>query len=477
MSRNKKIALFSSLIAVSVFINAYLSLRNNEYIQKSYYIDNIQFAESRLNTEELQKDGVIASNQIVRLSASSQSVNEVSVKVGDTIYAQHELATYNREAVEQEIQKYEIELTAYQSELSELEDILSDLERQSGSNNSSSSTDSTTLGDSNSWNIDFTIELGIEQNTPTAEGIAIIRKYIAEIEREINILDNTLMQMATNASLVSPIDGVVSDIIQDASTITFVIYPIEKSVVAYINTDQWQKVKIGQATQIIIRPEGEDEYIVEGTVLEKQEIPTEDSPWYNELAKDKKIDINDTLYEIHIQPTDFLTDYPYLEKVAIAITTNEVFDSFMVPADWIIEHEIENIGENHIYTVGYDGKTRLIPVDVAFIKLGKIEGPSEEQQQLAQEPTEEEPMNEPSKKTSLIQTVNLSENKNSEIKKEDLYNVTVFTGSIDENTILLDGTARNIYAPTFRPYPLKKFKSEQVGPVTWQDIVYYMIQP
>ena len=94
------------------------------------------------------------------------------------------------------------------------------------------------------------------------------------------------MKMTTNASLVSPIDGIVSDIIQDASTITFVIYPIEKSVVAYVNADEWQKVKIGQATQIIVRPGEEDEYIVEGTVLEKQEVPTEDSPWYNELEKD-----------------------------------------------------------------------------------------------------------------------------------------------------------------------------------------------
>ena len=61
--------------------------------------------------------------------------------------------------------------------------------------------------------------------------------------------------------------------------------------------------------------------------------------------------------------------------------------------------------------------------------------------------------------------------------EEELYDVTVFTGAIEDGTILLDGTPRNIYAPTFRPYPLETYKWEDVGEVTWRDVVKFIMQP
>ncbi|WP_431029136.1 HlyD family secretion protein [Lysinibacillus sp. LZ02] len=473
MARTTKFKIWGAIATLFVVINGYLLLKNNDVIPKSYYIGDVQYAVSGVHTKELDKESILATSNEMRLAAPVQAIDKVLVKRGDAVTMQQELASYKSDAVEQERKKLEIERKAYEAELKELEQILSALERESSSARPSTATDSTTIGDSNIWNLNLSLELGIEQNTPTAEGKAMIRRHIAETERQLDITDSLLTQLISYQTLATPVDGVVGDIQQDGDTITFVIYPSSKSVATYIDEAQWQRVEVGQRAIIIVRAGEEEESTVEGIVTEKQAIPAEESMWYQELLKYEKIDPAKTLYEVQIQPTDLLTDYPYGEKVAVTITTDEVFSSFKVHSDWIIHYAVPDIGNTHIYTLGYDGRTRLTPVDIAFTKLGQVDAPVEEVVIPEDEPAEEEIIEE---KTPAIQTVDFS-TEEEEVIDEELYDVTVFTGAIDENTILLDGTARNIYAPTFRPYPLQKYEWEKVGEITWRDIVKFIAQP
>lgn len=475
----KQLKIWGAIITILVVINGYLLLKNNNVIPKSYYIDNMQYAISDVHTKELTKEGMLATSNEILLAAPVQAIESVLVKRGDAVFEQQELASYKSDAVEQQRQKLEIEQSAYQTELDELNNILSDLELESESSKPETAADSTTLGDSDMWNLNLSLALGIEQNTPTAEGKAIIRRHIAETERQLEITDELIMQLTSHQVLASPVDGVVGEVIQEGDTITFVIYPSEKSIVTYVDVAQWKRVEVDQDAEIIVRAGKEDEYIVEGTVIEKQEIPAAESLWYKELVKQKKIDPSETLYEVQIQPTDLLDDFPYGEKVDVTITTDEVFESFIVHSDWIVHYEVPDIGNTHIYTLGYDGKTRLTPVEVAFSKLGTIEEPVEEV--VEEEPTEEETIEEMAEEETeqahTIYTVDFKKEKEDEEVDEELYDVTIFTGLIDENTILLDGTERNIYAPTFRPYPINTYKWENVGEVTWKDIVKFIVQP
>lgn len=473
---SKKLKIWVAILTVLVIINGYLLLKNNDVIPKSYYIDNMQYAMSGVHTKELEKEGVLATSNELLLAAPVQAIESVLVKRGEAVFSQQELASYKSDAVEQQRQKLEIERSAYQTELDELDDILSALEREARSSKPATSTDSTTLGDSDVWNLNLSLALGIEQNTPTAEGKAIIRRHIAETERQLEITDALLTQLISHQALASPVDGVVGDVIQEGDTITFVIYPSEKSIVTYVDVKQWKRIEVQQRVEIIVRAGEEDETVVEGTVIEKQEIPAEESLWYKELLKHKKIDSSETLYEVQIQPTDLLADFPYGEKVDVTITTNEAFESFIVHADWIVHYEVPDIGNTHIYTLGYDGRTRLTPVEVAFSKRGTVEKPVEEEI-VEEEPTEEETTEAETEQAPIIHTVDFSKKEDHKVVDEKLYDVTVFTGAIDEDTILLDGTARNIYAPTFRPYPIDTYKWENVGEVTWKDIVKFIVQP
>ena len=456
---SKKLKIWGALLTIVVVINGYLLLKNNDVIPKSYYIDNMQHAMSDVHTKELKKEGMLATSNEVLIAAPIQAIESVLVKRGDEVFAQ----------------KLEIERSAYQTELNELDSILSALESESGNSQPSTAADSTTLGDSDVWNLNLSLELGIEQSTPTAEGKAIIRRHIAETERQLEIVDAMITQLTSQQALTSPVDGVVGEVMQEGDTITFVIYPSEKSIITYVDVEQWKRVEVQQRAEVIVRAGEEDEYIVEGTVIEKHEVPAEESLWYKELVKHKKVDPSETLYEVQIQPMDMLADFPYGEKVDVTITTDEVFESFIVHSDWIVHYEVPDIGDTHIYTIGYDGKTRLTPVEVAFSKRGTIEKPVEEEV-VEQEPVEEETAEEETEQEPTILTVDFNKEED-EVVDEKLYDVTVFTGAIDENTMLLDGTARNIYAPTFRPYPIDTYKWENVGEVTWKDIVKFIVQP
>ncbi len=469
----------SVIITALVIVNAYLVLRTNEVIEKSYYLNKTQLAVSDTHTKELKKEGILSASNHIRIASDIQNIEEVFIKRGETIMEGQELARYRSDAVETEQQKLEIELQAYESELSELESILYDLEDESGYSSPSTSTDSTSLGTAGFWNLDLTLELGIDQNTPTAEGEAIISRHIAETQRQIDILNNRLSSLETDQALASPTSGVVGDIFQEGDTITFILYPEEKAAIVYVDEEQWQRVALEQAAQIVIRAGEEDEWIVDGTVTEKQQIPAAKSIWYKEMKKHKKIDPSETLYEVQVTPLEYIDNYPFGEKVDVTIITNEEAGSFIAREDWVIDYEIEDIGDTHIYTLGYDGRTRLTPVNVAFDKKGIIEEPVREDL-IAEEPleeiVEEELETEVETKPEII-TVDFTEKEVVEEEKEELYDVTVFTGAIEDYTVLLDGKPRNIYAPTFRPYPIEKFTWDEVGPLTWQDVVFFAIQP
>lgn len=479
MRLTKKVKIVSAIIAAIILLNGYLLLKQNDIILKKYYINDVQFASLDTHVKELEKNAVVTTANEHFIAAPVQSISEVVVSKGQSIHSLEELAIYKEEEATTEMERLESKRDAYETELSELESIVLDLERENNNSKPSTSSDSTTLGDEDVWNVNLSLELGIEQNTPTAEGIAIIQRHIAETQREIDILDSMISQLSENHSLVSPVDGIVEDIILEGDSITFNIHSITKKVVVYVTSEEWQLIEPGQSTSIVLYEGKDEEFMVEGTVLEKQEIPARQSIAYTEMKKHKKIDPDQTIYEVSIEPLDTLEETPIGELGKATITTNEAPNSYEVPEDWIVEYEIENVGDKHIYTLGYDGMTRLVPASVAFNHKAEIENgwleaePTPEEEPIEEEePTETEEKEPPKPR---VQTVQLKTEKEPKEEKAKLQKATVFTAELEENQIFLSGDAKNIMAPTFRPYPLQTFSKEKIGEVSWKDVLLYMI--
>lgn len=470
MRMTKKVKLFSIIAILFVLANGYLLLKDNDIILKKYYINNVQFAVAESHEKVFETEAVVSSKYEHFIAAPVQSINEVLVSDGQSISALSELAIYKPEEAEREVTRLQTDREAYANELAELERIVSDLQYEGGSSTPSTATDSTTLGDNDNWNINLTLELGIEQNTPTAEGIAVIQRSIAETERQLSILDSMISQLSSNNSLTSPVDGVVKEIVLEGDSITFKIQSQEKKVVAYVTYKDWQEIESGQSATITF--DDKDEYSVEGNVLEKQQIPARNSIAFNEMIKKEKVNRDETVYEVSIEPTDLLLEKPIGTLATAKITTVEANASFQVRDPWLVQYKDSN-EENLIYAVGDDGKTKLEPVDVIFKHKAEIKQTEFMYEESIEENSEETKIpTEP-----RIQTVQLKnpDEKEDKPSKRDLQDAAVFTGPLAPNQIFIDGEEKNLYAPTFRPYPLQTFDWDYVD-VTWRETLWYLIK-
>ena len=466
----KKVKFFSILALFCVLVNGFLLLKDNDIILKKYYINNVQFAVAENHEKLLETNAVVSSKYEHFIAAPVQSINKVLVSEGQSISALSELAIYKPEEAEREITRLKTDREAYSNELAELERIVSDLQYEGGSSTPSTATDSTTLGDNDNWNINLTLELGIEQNTPTAEGIAIIQRSIAETERQLSILDSMISQLSSNNSLTSPVDGVVKEIVLEGDSITFKIQSQEKKVVAYLTYKDWQEIEIGQSAAISF--DDKEEASVDGHVLEKQQIPARNSIAFNEMIKKKKIKRDETVYEVSIEPTDLLLEKPIGTLATAKITTVEANDSFQIRDHWLVQYKGDNT-ESLIYVVGDDGKTKLEPVEVVFKHKAEIKQKDFMYEESVEENSEETKI----PAAPRIQTVKLKDldEKEDEPTKHNLEDTAVFIAPIAPNQIFINGDEKNLFAPTFRAYPLQTFDWDYVD-VTWKETLWYLIK-
>ena len=482
MFKSKKFKIVSLILLVFVAINSYLLFKDNEIIEKKYYANEALFSSMDTHTKELEKNAVVTTGNEHYIGADVQSIHEILVTKGQSVAAMDELAVLK----EDELERINAEIAAYETELNELNNIVSDLESEGGLSSPSTSTDSTSLGDSEFWNLDLSIELGIEQNTPTAEGIALIQRQIAETQRQIDILNSLSDQIGMNNALTTPIEGIVQDIVIDGESITFVIQTNPKKVVLYVDADEWKYIAADQPATIVINEGEDDELIVDGAVIAKQEIPALKSIAYDAMRKHKKIDPDETIYEVSIEPFDFLLDIPVGEFATATIVTNEVPDSHEVPTDWVVKYNVDDVSEHHIYTIGYDGLTRLEPVTVEFehqtnIKNGwkkekkEKELPEEEAVEEEADKEKEAKKEEPPKPRVITVQLEEEEEAKSEKDEKDLQDAKVISTSLENNVIFLDGEEKNIMAPVFRPYPMRTYKWDNVGKVTWRNVLFFML--
>lgn len=472
----------SLIVAAIVLVNGYLLFKNNDVILKSYYVGDLQFANKDLQQAELEKDAAVVPSMTHYISTSVDSISEVTVNKGQTIGAFESLATYRSEDAIAAREELEDKRSAFEAELSELESILSTLEKEGGYTSPSTSTDGAIFGN-DEFNIDLTVELGIKQNTPTAEGVAVIQRNIAETTREIEILTSQIDVINEDNTLTTPIDGIVEDIVLQGDMITFVVQSSSKKLVAYVTKEQWLKVELDQAASFtIFEGDEEREQTIDGTVSQKQQIPASESLGYDMLLKNTDLSKDDTVYEVSIEPNDPLETTPLGDVVAVTIITNESMDSYETYSDWIVDYEVPNVGDKHVYTIGYDGKTRLTPITVAFDHETKIKRERQpivtpEPEAPAEEAVEEEVQEETT--APRVQNVVLENKKEDkdDAKEESpqLDEATVFTSTLEDTALILNGSEKNIFAPTYRPFPFETFDKVQVGTFTWKDAVRYML--
>lgn len=473
MYMSRKVKITGVMIAILVLVNAYLLLRDNDVILKKYYMNDAHFAVAKDHEKILSTDAIVASSNEQFIAAPVQAINEVLVTEGQTVDVLGELVLFKLEETEKEIARLESDLAAYKTELKELRSVVSQLDMMIAETNSTSAVDSNTTRVEDILNLTLSIELGIEQGTPTVEGIAIIQRAIAETERQIELLSSRITQLSENNMLTSPVDGIVKGIVLEGDSIIFNIQSTDKKLVTYVTPKQWQEVEIDQLAKITLFEGQDNELTIEGNVSEKQQIPALESNAFLEMKKHKKINVNETVYEVSIQLSEDLSDTPIGTLATADITVNEEPHSLGVDNEWLVQIENEDDDKaQYIYMLDGDGNTLLQPVEKSFVYNSRLN----QQEALTMDSEGSEELEETEQPTTpRIQTVNLKAESKSKVVKEDLIDVAVISGLDELYPIFLDGTTRNLSAPTFSPYPLQSFDLSRIES-DWRLILKYWLK-
>lgn len=402
------------VIALLIGVNAYFVFKADSKVARSYFIDEFQRATTGDRVETVKKDAIVAPAETYTIAAEAKSLSAVNVKRGQEIHATDVLATYKTEEVDDELTKLEAERSAYEVELSDLESALAQIESEFGrASDPKSSINTDQISDK--LNVNVKLELA-QQNSPST-AVAILNRHIAEATRQVALMDAQITQIQARQGVISPVDGVISKITEEAGTVTFEIYSSEKAMLAYLSEDEWQQVMAGQTVKFNLQ---HFEAKLSGIVLEKQMIATNnESTWANELAKTAKLP-KPSSYQVTLQQDDFIEDIPFSTIGKASIVVNEAFDAYKVKSAWV---KTAKKDVHSVYIIGEDGKIRLENIDVAF-------------------------------KTA---------------------NATIFTGYMDEGTPIITNEQRNILARSFRSMPLKKIEWQHFKEIDWKDYVKYIV--
>lgn len=388
MKKNRKIWIGtgSILLLALLVINCMTVFGENSKIVRSYSITDYEKVKLKQQRAYLEKEAMVVPKEEIRITADADSLSQISVRPGQKIRLNEEIAAYKTDEATQEQSKLQFEVNAYESELSTLESILSRLEVLDVE-------DPITTIDSEQLDeeLSVTVETEISQGSPL-EAIASVQKEIAEVERNIDILNDQIAELSFSNVLSSPVDGVIGDINEENGAITFTIYTNEKNLITFVSEKDWEQVEENQFVELnqsIIESdhgseniasvedtsslaENEDELL--GVIIEKQTIPAKDSLWYKEM--EKVTDMPEPLtFEVRIDLDGAITDKPYASLTKAKIIINEVPSAFRVNKDWLVTKEVtvdtEKREEKFIYSINDDGKIQTTVVNEAFEDQGK----------------------------------------------------------------------------------------------------------
>ncbi|MGE7690619.1 HlyD family secretion protein [Lysinibacillus sp. NPDC097214] len=401
------------LTMLLVGVNAYFVYKDDSKITRSYYIDEFQKAYKGTNSERVNKETIVAPAETYTLTADATSLSAVNVKRGQKVTPNDVLATYKTEEVDNELTKLEAERTAYEDERNDLEDALSQIENDYDDADPKSSVNT----DEINGTLSVTLKLELGQQSSPSTAVALLNRHIAETDRQIAIMDAQIEQIQARQGVVSPVDGVIAAVKEEAGTATFEIYSTEKTMLAYLSEDEWQKVSEGQTVDFKVKHLKDS---LSGSVLEKQMIAANDSSiWGNELAKTTALP-QPTNYEVVLQQDDAMEDIPFSTTGKASIIVNEASDSYKVDKSWV--HATKKKGKK-IYIVGKDGKIELKDIHVNF-KTAKS---------------------------------------------------AIFTDSLNEGTPMLSDKQRNLSAYSFRTMPVEKIKWKHFKELDWKDYIKYIV--
>ena len=359
-------------IAIAAFLsgNAILLFSEKSIIPKTLYVHNYEKVATGSFEDQLPKESLVAPEQITTVYVKDEKTIEGwLVKEGDVVQTGAELAQLNTASADEQHANWEAEREALERQLTDINSTISSLETdrsQAKSDNSSNAnqTDSIIGGtDEQPIEVDINVdvEVDVQQDGAFAHAISQAEQELAEVNRQLVVVDAQLAQKGATA-IISPVEGVVSEIRDENGQLAIDLYSSQKVIVTYATDEEWQDIQAND--RVRIQADGL-ETSVEGVVLSVSQVPATDSVWLKAYQSlDPKEQANPlAYYEVRVQPNEPIETLPFGNNTNSLILVNEAKDAVSVDSAWLYDRFEQDAIAHIVSTNGFAVKT---PVKIAF---------------------------------------------------------------------------------------------------------------
>lgn len=339
-------------VVVSAFIatNFYLLFSDKSVIAKSVYVNEYERLTPDDFTEEKPKEALVVPAQTYTVYVGQdETVESWLVTEGDSVFLGEELALLNTERADLNREVIEAQYDGLIEQKNDLESMIGDLTSERSASTSTTSSNINRNDGITELADKTTIELGLDVNFSVdvtqegyyTEAIASAEQGLADVARQLVVVEAQLAQDPSNPALISPTDGVVSKVIRTGTTLAIDIFSSQKEMITYAKDHEWQEIETGD--RVLLQGEG-IEPGEEGTVSSVSTIHAEKNDLlatYKKLDKDKSMNPL-SYYEVRIQPDSELASIPFSQNVNAVIITNEVFSATSLNEKWLRKNTEES---------------------------------------------------------------------------------------------------------------------------------------
>ncbi|XKH50412.1 hypothetical protein LG275_12505 [Chryseomicrobium palamuruense] len=363
---NKLITIvFASALSAFIASNILLVFKEDSEIARKYYIDEYARVSESDYKRELEKEAVTAPATTFTIRLSKEEIQDVLIKVNDPVQSGEILATYNSTDMNQKNAEWEAMERAYQTEVQELQTLMTSLNiaknssDSTSSNSGRSSSSSSTTDNVIDVEVDLIVNVDLQDESTYDAAISEIEQKMAEIQRELTIVQAQLSYNAETPQFVSPIDGVVEEVREFENDLVIDIVPEDQILVTFVEEKHWHEIEAAQPVQAYSTHLAKS-YAAQ--VAGKGTMPVTDNRW-KEIHGQFEQHPDLPLYEIQVTPAEPLEGLPFGANVNTIITIDQATGAMRLRDDWTITRNKEYA---EIYSISTEGKIGRIPVAIAF---------------------------------------------------------------------------------------------------------------
>ncbi len=332
----------ATVVSAFLMTNLYLLYSKESVIPKLLYVQDYQRMTEQDYEKDLFKESLVAPFETHTVYVEDEDTVEFwFAEEGDEVYIGQELAALNTSRMDREREVWESEHSGLMDQQAKLESLRDDLENLRDDSNSSTSSDvgrdqhvteveeKTTI--EFGFNIGFTLD--VTQEGSYTQAIAAVDQQLADVERQLTVLDAQLAQDDSNPALLSPVSGVVSNMTRHGAKLSLDIYDEERVIVTYVDEKEWQQLEEGQ--HVKLQSDALDR-VVEGDVLSISPVPVKKNELFEVYQKLENMNTKEPIayYEVRISPDESFDDIPYASNVKSIITVDEAYGATALPKEW-----------------------------------------------------------------------------------------------------------------------------------------------